>query len=363
MDHFNNFIVNVSLLEVRFLGDQYTWCNNNAGSKRIWLRLDRLHTNLAGSLAFPNLKVVHKPRILSDHYPLVAICQEPTRLPRSFKFFRQWIQDEDFSSIISRSWALDTEGPPLVKLHKNLLRCKSIFSTLQKQKKDAIHNQILETSLQIQHLEVKLQSVFEKDFLCELNNAQQLLTSLVTKEEGMLRDKARVKWLAEGDGNTAYFHACIKEKNNQIHFNFALPDGSHSDNLDILGPMAVEHFSQILTSDLTSRFLHPLGFEENSRLSSNLFGFIPRLVMNHHNDFLCHPPEWNEIWSAIKNLDPDSAPGPDGFSSHFYVAAIDYIKEYLLSAVIDFFPGWPTSKKCGLHYHPQSKVPHRVFEA
>ncbi|GAV67190.1 hypothetical protein CFOL_v3_10699, partial [Cephalotus follicularis] len=66
MDHFNSFMANASLLEVSFLGDQYT------------------------SLAFPNLKLVHKPRILSDNCPLVSIFQEPTRLPRSFKFFRQW---------------------------------------------------------------------------------------------------------------------------------------------------------------------------------------------------------------------------------------------------------------------------------
>ncbi|GAV89003.1 hypothetical protein CFOL_v3_32424 [Cephalotus follicularis] len=101
MDHFNSFIANASLLEVRFLGDQYTWCNNNAGPKRIWLRLDRLLTNLAGSLAFPNLKLIHKPRILSDHCPLVAINREPSRFPRNFKFCRQWIQDDDFHTVIS----------------------------------------------------------------------------------------------------------------------------------------------------------------------------------------------------------------------------------------------------------------------
>ncbi|GAV58234.1 Exo_endo_phos domain-containing protein [Cephalotus follicularis] len=132
MDHFNSFIASSGLLEVSYLGDQYTWCNNNAGPTRIWLRLDRLLTNLAGSLAFPNLKVVHRPIILSDHCPIVAINHEPTRFPRNFKFLRQWTQDEDFSNVMTRSWALNSEGPPLVTLHKKLLRCKSAFSSLQK---------------------------------------------------------------------------------------------------------------------------------------------------------------------------------------------------------------------------------------
>ncbi|GAV70101.1 hypothetical protein CFOL_v3_13599 [Cephalotus follicularis] len=281
MDHFNSFIASSSLLEVSSLGDQYTWCNNNAGPTRIWLRLDRLLTNLAGSLAFPNLKVVHKPRILSDHCPIVAINHEPTRFPRNFKFLRQWTEDEDFSNVMTRSWALNTEGPPLVTLHKKLLRCKSAFSSLQKQKKEDLHNQILGASLQIQHLEVKLQSSFDKDSLCDLNSANQLLTSLLTKEEGMLRDKARVKWLSEGDRNTAFFHACIKEKRNHMHLNFILPDGSHTDNPDTLGPMAVEHFSQILTSYFPSPFLHPLSLDESSRLSSDLLTFIPRKVTNY----------------------------------------------------------------------------------
>ncbi|GAV61903.1 hypothetical protein CFOL_v3_05428, partial [Cephalotus follicularis] len=177
IDHFNSFIASSSLFEVSYLGDQYTW-------------------------SFSNLKVVHRPRILSDHCPIVAINHEPTRFPRNFKFLRQWTQDEDFSNVMTRSWALNTEGPPLVTLHKKLLRCKSAFSSFQKQKKEDLHNQILGASLQIQHLEVKLQSAFDKDSLCDLNSAKQLLTSLLTKEEGMLRDKARVKWLSEGDRNT-----------------------------------------------------------------------------------------------------------------------------------------------------------------
>ncbi|GAV67303.1 hypothetical protein CFOL_v3_10809 [Cephalotus follicularis] len=191
---------------------------------------------------------------------------------------------------MTRSWALNTEGPPLVTLHKKLLRCKYAFSSLQKQKKEDLHNQILGASLQIQHLEVKLQSDFDKDSLCDLNGANQLLTSLLTKEEGMLRDKARVKWLSEGDRNTAFFHACIKEKRNQMHLNFILPDGSHTDNSNTLGPMAVEHFSQILTSDFPSPFLHPLSLDKSSRQSSDLLTFIPRIVTNQQNAYLCHPP-------------------------------------------------------------------------
>lgn len=36
-------------------------------------------------------------------------------------------------------------------------------------------------------------------------------------EESIMKQKARVKWLKEGDSNTTYFHACVKNRQARNH--------------------------------------------------------------------------------------------------------------------------------------------------
>lgn len=51
-----------------------------------------------------------------------------------------------------------------------------------------------------------------------------------------------------------------------------------------------------------------------------------------------------EIWKAIQSLDPDSAPGPDGFTGAFFVNCWDIVKDDVVAAVQSFFQGDPIPK-------------------
>lgn len=48
-------------------------------------------------------------------------------------------------------------------------------------------------------------------------------------------------------------------------------------------------------------------------------------------------PSLDEIFSAVKSMDPDSAPGPDGFNGHFFVSCWDIVCQDVVSAVQYFF--------------------------
>ena len=52
----------------------------------------------------------------------------------------------------------------------------------------------------------------------EVNNLRREINVLTEKEEIFWRQRSRVSWLAEGDRNTKYYHACASQRRrtNQI---------------------------------------------------------------------------------------------------------------------------------------------------
>ncbi|KAK9949954.1 hypothetical protein M0R45_005462 [Rubus argutus] len=61
------------------------------------------------------------------------------------------------------------------------------------------------------------------------------------------------------------------------------------------------------------------------------------MVTVEENVALTSVPLPEEIWAAIKSMDPDSAPGPDGFNGHFFVSCWDVVGPDVLNAVQYFF--------------------------
>ena len=54
---------------------------------------------------------------------------------------------------------------------------------------------------------------------------------------------------------------------------------------------------------------------------------------------LCVVPSCTEIKGVVFSMSPDSAPGPDGFTGHFFQACWDFIENDICSAVKAFFCG------------------------
>lgn len=68
---------------------------------------------------------------------------------------------------------------------------------------------------------------------------------------------------------------------------------------------------------------------------------IPALVTLEDNNFLLRPVVLEEVRNAVFGLDPDSAPGPDGFTGIFYRQCWDIFSQDLVLAVQDFMSGVP----------------------
>ncbi|KAG0478652.1 hypothetical protein HPP92_013371 [Vanilla planifolia] len=70
-DEFSDFIQELQLCDLGFIGNRYTWCNNKDGLARIYERLDRVFLNVDGVSEFTGATVYHLTRLGSDHCPLL----------------------------------------------------------------------------------------------------------------------------------------------------------------------------------------------------------------------------------------------------------------------------------------------------
>ena len=125
-------------------------------------------------------------------------------------------------------------------------------------------------------------------------------------EELFWRQKSRVQWLQGGDKNSAYFHAVTKGRRARNKLTVIENEvGTPFFEEDEIGKVFAEYYSELFTSkdqadiQLIDRAL-------TCKITSDI------------NQVLDAVPSETEVRDAIFAINPDKAPGPDGFSAGFY---------------------------------------------
>ncbi|KAL0411762.1 UNVERIFIED_CONTAM: hypothetical protein Slati_3765900 [Sesamum latifolium] len=87
MDDFNDMIIDTGLIDTGFEGEPFIWTN-----KRIWKRLDKVLYSKEWVEIFNATRVLHLPRILSDHHPfLIDVAKNENK--RTKELLKQWNKD------------------------------------------------------------------------------------------------------------------------------------------------------------------------------------------------------------------------------------------------------------------------------
>nr|XP_027090418.1 uncharacterized protein LOC113711451 [Coffea arabica] len=141
------------------------------------------------------------------------------------------------------------------------------------------------------------------------------------------RQKAAIKWIKEGDANTSFFHAAVKQKRS-CNFIARIRGSGDSwfDSIEDIKLSASDFFSTLFTADRAA----------GSGIRPSLE--LPKLTPEE-NDMLLKSPSVEEVHTVICSLDSQSAAGPDGFGGGFYQSCWECIKDDFMDAVQDFFAG------------------------
>ncbi|GKC29770.1 hypothetical protein Tco_1037064, partial [Tanacetum coccineum] len=142
-------------------------------------------------------------------------------------------------------------------------------------------------------------------------------------EMKMLQQKAKIKWLNEGDKNTAFFHGILKFRRSKSRVEFIKDDDGISYEGEVVNEQFVNHFEKFfgkvnhVTSIEDSIFKKSLSNEEAISMSSDVTD--------------------KEIKEAMFNIDSNKASGPDGFTSEFFKKAWNIVGNDVCLAIKYFF--------------------------
>jgi hypothetical protein len=142
---------------------------------------------------------------------------------------------------------------------------------------------------------------------------------LASLERTVARFRSRILYLKEGDANTSFFHkqARYRKKRNFIA-QFQVGDQIVTSQ-DDKQQAALEFYNNLIGTAQQRDYtldLHNLG------------------VQQHDLSDLESPFSVEGVWSVVKDLPLDKAPGPDGFTGRFYKSCWDIIKEDMMAALL-----------------------------
>jgi len=318
-------VTELELIDLHLHGRRYTWSNERRSPTLV--RLDRALVSLQWEALHPDCHLLALSSDASDHCPLLLQTNLYSHHMRRFHFESFWPKTAGFQEALIQGW-VSTSGSsdPLRQLDE---RFRNLTRELQRwaaHRIDNIREQLLMARAIILRLDRAADLRQLSDSEHQLRKDLKLKTlGLASLERTMARQKARVRFLADGDANTKYFHLLargrkrrnaitrLRDDNNTIYT-------SHEQ----LETMIYDHFKGVFGQPGSGS--HTLDFQA--------LGITPVDL-----SALDLPFSEEEVETAVRGMPPDHAPGPDGYTGTFYKAAWPVIKPDIMAALNALFFG------------------------
>lgn len=315
---FRHLINDLELQEIDLIGRRYMWSSERNAPTLVLL--DRAFCNNEWDLLFPN-HILHSTAAgISDHCPLIVALRGDSPEKRRFHFESFWPRLEGFQDTIAQAWNATTQGLcPIEKLANKLRATSRALQSWSQRKVGSVKTQLD----QARELLLRFDVAQETRVLTVLKQwlrrkLKQHCLALASLHRTIVRFRSRIDCLAEGDADTRFFHSHAK-----FHKRKCFIPTLHTQDR-----MVTTHEEK---EEVVWEFFHRLlGTPETRTRTLGLEAFYQG---PHELSDLDCPISEEEVWSIIKQLPPDKAPGPDGFTGRFYHTCWGLIKLDLMVAI------------------------------
>ena len=230
-----------------------------------------------------------------------------------------WLRDPRCEEVVRDAWEqglCSTMGHPL----KNCIsECHAQLTQWNKREFGHVGRQIKLLKTKLQMLEA-----FPENNMDDIRKVRLTLNSWLDTEEIMWKQRSRNRYLKEGDRNTSFFHtkASNRKQRNWIQ---GLEDdnGAWQEGLDDIEHVATQYFSSLFTSSRPGEM-------------TELLNAVSPSVTEAMNHLLAQDFQASEITQAIKQMQPNTAPRPDGLPPLFYQRFWSFTSNCVIQAAVGF---------------------------
>nr|GEY33271.1 hypothetical protein [Tanacetum cinerariifolium] len=285
--------------------------------------------SLAGLVEVPLGGSITLERYLSHHRPILLREQHFDYCPIPFKFYHYWMELEGFRNVVEVAWkdspcddsnAISCFMGKLKFLKNKIREWNKQYMASRKHVKDKY-------LADLEEVEGIIDSGGGNDEIA-MKRAMivQELQDIDKRSSLELAQKAKVKWVIEGDENTSFFHGMLNKKRNSLSIRGIMVEGVWIDEPKLVKNEFLTHFRRsFLQPDLRRAIVH-MNFPNTLSLEQQIE--LESMVSNE------------EIKRAVWDCGLDKAPGPDGFTFEFYRQFWYLIEEDVYKAVKYFFCLW-----------------------
>ncbi|KAL0740221.1 hypothetical protein Bca4012_081734 [Brassica carinata] len=341
---FRSFVSQMGLWDLQHSGNHLSW-RGTRYNYFIQSRLDRAMANCSWFEKFPAGRCEYLRFEGSDHRPIVVHFDVSVRKKKGlFRFDRRLKDKPEVRRLVDSEWKKEPLDSVLTRIG-NIRH--SIIKWMKEQNLNS--NQAIQDA---QHqLEEALSSSTPDDSL--IGELTAKLESAYREEELYWRQRSRILRLQSGDRNTTYFHAATRGRRAINKFSVIEDcEGKAVYKEHEIVQCISDYFTRIFSAQMSDS---SLVVQE---------GLIP-LVTAEMNTTLVALPNTLEIKEALFSINPDKAPGPDGFSASFYQTFWDIIGADVAADIQAFFVYGsldPRQNETHVRLIPKITAPKRVSD-
>lgn len=126
------------------------------------------------------------------------------------------VEGDDFMEIVRNNWNIEDDAKLMMRLCSKLKRLQPILRGPSRKISYRAHNLQVHMSNLAQAQQKINGDMFNTEYIQDVKHFTNEILITTKMEEIFLMEKSKVTWLKLRDGNNAYFHTIVKEKNKQI---------------------------------------------------------------------------------------------------------------------------------------------------